>query len=170
MSDNQDFHNRGGLTALLGSVAFVAAFFIYVTFIQKGVDLGENVIEPAAADAPKYDLAGEKQPWVANDNIVAAGQKLYVQNCKMCHGEKGDLVGGIPNARNLIEGQWKAGGGLIGNYKVLQAGIAGTQMVGYKAQLKPYERWAIVHFVESITNNKSKDAADDVAKFAATAD
>ncbi len=170
MSENQDFHNRGGLTALLGSVVFVAAFFIYVSFIQKGVDLGENVIEPAAADAPKYDLASEKEPWVSNDNILVAGAKLYKQNCAMCHGEKGDLVGGLPNARNLVEGQWKQGAGLIAHYKVLQTGIAGTQMAAFKNQLKPFERWALVHFIESITNNKSKDTKEEVAAFASTAD
>ena len=170
MSENQDFHNRGGLTALLGSVVFVAAFFVYVVFVQKGVDLGENVVELSTADAPKYDLASEKAPWVSNENIVAAGAKLFKQNCAVCHGEKGDLVGGLANARNLIEGQWKMGASAIAHYKVLQDGLPGTQMASFKAQLKPFERWALVNFIESITKNKSTDKPADVATFAQSAD
>jgi mono/diheme cytochrome c family protein len=170
MSEDKDFHNRGGLLALLASIVFVAVFFIYIVFIQAGVDLGENVIEPVAAGTPKYDLSSEKQPWVASENIIIAGQKIYALNCASCHGAKGDLVGGIPNARNLIEGQWKAGVGSIAHYKVLQNGIAGTSMVSFKAQLKPHERWALVAFIDSITNNKSKDKPEDIASFAAQAD
>lgn len=170
MSENKDFHNRGGLLALLASIAFCCVFFVYIVFVQGGVDLGENVSTPAPADAPKYDLASEKEPWVANEQIVAAGKKLYQMNCASCHGANGDLVGGIPTARNLVEGQWKAGNGSIAHYKVLQNGIAGSAMVSFKAQLKPYERWALVQFIDSITKNKSLDKAENIAAFAATAD
>lgn len=170
MSENKDFHNRGGLLALLGSITFVSVFFIYIVFIQGGVDLGENVSTPASADAVKYDLASEKTPWISNDQIVQAGQKLYQMNCASCHGAKGDLVGGIPTARNLVEGQWKAGAGAIAHFKVLQNGLPGTGMVSFKAQLSPVERWAVVHFVQTITNNKLTEKAEDLASFAATAD
>ena len=170
MSENKDFHNRGGLLALLGSIVFVSVFFIYIVFIQGGVDLGENVSIPAPADAPQFDLAAEKTPWVASPQIVAAGQKLYKMNCASCHGVNGDLVGGLATARNLIEGQWKAGTGSVAHFKVLQNGIAGTSMVSFKAQLNPSERWAIIGFIESITKNKSKDSAADVATFAEKAD
>lgn len=168
MSNQQDYHNSGGLLALLGSIVFVFSFFFYIVVVHKGVDLGENVQEPVAPGAPVFDLAAAKDPWVSTPDIVLAGQKLYKQNCALCHGANGDLVGGIQNARNLVIGQWKQPG-LIGHYKVLQNGIAGTQMAAFK-QLKPYERWAIVHFIDSITNDKSKDKPEDVAAFAATAD
>ena len=170
MSENKDFHNRGGLLALLGSITFVSIFFIYIVFIQGGVDLGENVSTPVPADAVKYDLASEKTPWVTNEKIVQAGQKLFQMNCATCHGAKGDLVGGIPTARNLVEGQWKAGAGAMAHYKVLQNGLPGTGMVSFKAQLKPFERWAIANFIETITKNKLTDKADDLAAFAAKAD
>ncbi len=170
MSENKDFHNRGGLFALLGSIAFVSVFFIYIVFVQGGVDLGENVSTPAPKDAPKYDLASEKQPWVSSEPVIAAGKKLFSMNCASCHGAAGNLIGGIPNARNLVEGQWKAGEGSISHFKVLQNGIAGSAMVSFKAQLKPYERWALVNFIDSITKNKSKDSAADIAAFAAKAD
>lgn len=170
MSQQKDYHNQGGLIALLGSLAFVFAFFFYIVAVNKGVDLGENVSEPAKAEEVKFDLASVKEPWISSEQIVAAGAKLYKANCAMCHGANGDLVGGISNARNLIEGQWKMGGGHIGLFKVLQVGLDGTQMASFKKQLTPSERWAVVNFIESITKNKSKDKPEDVAAFAATAD
>lgn len=170
MSNQQDYHNSGGLFALLGSIVFVFAFFFYVIVIHKGIDLAENVSEPVKAGEVQFDLAAAKDPWIPTDDIVKAGAKIYKQNCALCHGANGDLVGGIATARNLVEGQWKAGGGLISHFKVLQNGIAGTQMASFKAQLKPYERWAVLHFIETLTNNKSSDKPEDIAAFAASAD
>lgn len=170
MAQNQDHHNKGGLLALLGAITFVFAFFFYIVFVNKGVTLDEKVSNPPAAGEVKFDLASVKEPWVANDQVVIEGQKLYKQNCASCHGEKGDLVGGIPNARNLVEGQWKGGNGIISHFKVLQNGLPGTQMVSFKASLKPYERWAILVWIETITKNKSTDKADEIAKFAGSAD
>ncbi len=170
MAENHDHHNQRGLIAFLGSMAFVFLFFFYIVFINKGVELNENVSEPAAADAPKFDLMSVKDPWVANDQVVAAGQKLFKQNCALCHGQNGDLVGGIATARNMVEGQWKYGTGLIAHYKVVQNGIPGTQMASLKQSLKPAERWAILQYVETLTKNKSNDKPEDIAAFAKTAD
>lgn len=170
MSNQQDYHNSGGLFALLGSIIFVFAFFFYIIVIHQGIDLAENISEPLKAGEVQFDLAAAKDPWIATDDIVKAGAKIFKQNCAVCHGTNGDLVGGIAAARNLVEGKWTQGGGLIAQYKVLQTGIAGTQMVSFKAQLKPFERWAVLHFVESITKNKSTDKPGDVAAFAASAD
>lgn len=165
-----DHHHQGGLMALLGAMAFVFIFFFYIVFVNKGVTLDEKVTDPAPADAPKFDLASVKEPWLPNEQVAAAGQKLFKQNCALCHGEKGDLVGGLPNARNLVEGQWKQGEGLINLYKVLANGIQGTQMAGFKQTLKPNERWAVLNYIETITTKKSNDKPEDIAKFAATAE
>jgi mono/diheme cytochrome c family protein len=167
---NQDHHNQGGLFALLGSMAFVFVFFFYIVFINKGPDLDEKVSDPAPVGAPKFDLASVKEPWLPNEQVALAGQKLFKQNCAMCHGEKGDLVGGVPTARNLIDGQWKMGAGFIAHFKVLQNGIPGTQMASVKATMKPAERWAVLNWVNTITKNKSTDKPEDIAAFAATAD
>jgi len=170
MSENHDHHNQSGLIAFLGSMAFVFVFFIYIVFINKGVTLDEKVQDAAPVGAPKFDLASVKDPWNGAPEVITAGQKLYAANCAMCHGAKGDLVGGIPNARNLVQGQWKQGEGLIAHYKVVQNGIPGTQMASFKASLKPYERWAILAYIDTLTSNKSKDKPEDVAAFAEKAD
>ncbi len=170
MANNHDHHNQRGLIAFTGSMAFVFVFFFYIVFVNKGVTLNENVSDPVSANAPKFDLLSAKEPWLENEQVAAAGKKLYVQNCALCHGAKGDLVGGIANARNLVEGKWTQGNGLIAHYKVLQNGIAGTQMASFKQTLNPTERWAVINYIDTFTNNKSTDKAEDIATFAKSAD
>src|SRR5690348_13555908 len=108
MSENHDHHNHGGMIAFLGSMVFVFCFFFYIVFINKGVELDEKVSIPEAPGAAKFDLSSVKEPWLPNPQVAAAGEKLFKQNCALCHGPKGDLVGGLPNARNMVEGKWKA--------------------------------------------------------------
>ena len=170
MSENHDHHNQGGLIALLGSVSFAFIFFFYIVFINKGVSLDEKVSEPVKAGAIKFELASVKEPWLPNAEVTTAGEKLFKLNCAACHGIKGDLVGGIPTARHLVDGHWKAGEGIISHFKVLQNGIKGSQMASFKQILNPSERWAVLNWIETITNNKSQDKPDDIATFAKSAD
>ena len=139
----------------------------YSLILKKPVFAAPEPVKPGEV---QFDLGSVKEPWVASEGVTQAGQKIYKQNCALCHGQKGDLVGGIATARNLVEGQWKAGNGMMAHFKVLQNGIPGTQMASFKTQLKPSERWAVLHFIETLTKNKSQDKPEDVAAFAATAD
>jgi mono/diheme cytochrome c family protein len=174
---NSDHHNHGGMLAFIFSMVFVLSFFVYLVFIHPGVDLKENIKDPVAANATlavaAVDVSKIAEPWVENADMVKHGQKLYAQNCAMCHGAegKGDGSAGAglnPKPRNLVEGPWKKGGGYIGHYTVLTDGIAGSSMAAY-AHLKPVDRWALVQFIESITNAKVKEDAAKVAEFAKTA-
>jgi mono/diheme cytochrome c family protein len=175
MSENKDHYNHGGLLAFVFSMAFVFAFFFYIVFIYRGIDLKENLQTPSADAAieEKIDLSQVTEPWVESPDLVKHGTKLYAQNCAMCHGAegKGDGAAGAglnPKPRNLVTGPWKKGGGLIGHYTVLTEGLAGSSMASY-AHLKPIDRWALVHFIQSITQAKPKEDLAKVADFAKAA-
>ncbi|MFZ4404465.1 MAG: c-type cytochrome [Pseudobdellovibrionaceae bacterium] len=179
MSENQphDSHNRAGLLAFSFSMVFVLCFLFYIVAINRGVDLGENVVDPNAPDAkaavPVFDIATVKEPWVSDEQVVAHGAKLYATNCAMCHGAegKGDGAAGAalnPKPRNLVEGKWTQGTGSIAHYNVLLNGIKGTSMAAY-AHFSTADRWAMVQFIDSITQNKSKDDPAKIAEFAKTA-
>ncbi|MES3038044.1 MAG: cytochrome c [Bdellovibrionota bacterium] len=177
MAENQDQYNRGGMIAFMASMVFVCGFFIYLVVIHPGVNLGENVVDPNAAGAgpavPSFDITKVQEPWVETPELLTYGAKLYKTNCAMCHGEqgKGDGPAGAglnPKPRNLVEGKWTQGPGLVDHFKVVTNGIPGTSMASF-AHFKPADRWAIVRFVESITQNKSKDDPKVVAEFAKTA-
>ncbi|MFP5518947.1 MAG: c-type cytochrome [Bdellovibrionia bacterium] len=178
MSENRDEYNRGGMFAFTFSMAFVLAFFVYLVAVNKGVDLGENIVDPNApasteAAAPAFDITTVAEPWVENPEVIAYGKKLYATNCAMCHGAegKGDGAAGAglnPKPRNLVEGGWKLGPGIIAKYKVLSEGLTGTSMASY-AHLKSADRWAMAQFIQSITNDKGSDDPAAVAAFAKTA-
>jgi mono/diheme cytochrome c family protein len=180
MSDQQDqsnYHNRGGLFAFMFSMVAVFAFFFYLVAIHKGVDLDEKVVDPHAPAAPGAQLAFNvdkvAEPWVSSDEMVAYGKKLFAANCALCHGPegKGDGPSGQglnPKPRNLVEGNWTQGSGPIAHFKVLQNGIPGSSMASF-AHFKPADRWALVHFIQSITQNKGSDDPAKIAEFAKTA-
>ncbi|WP_413289725.1 c-type cytochrome [Bdellovibrio sp. HCB337] len=177
MSESREEYNRGGMIAFIFSMAFVFCFFIYIVAIHPGVELGEKVVDPTAvaqgtAEAA-FDIATVKEPWVANEQVVAHGKKLFATNCAMCHGNegKGDGPAGAglnPKPRNLVEGKWTQGSGAIAHFKVVTNGIPGTSMASY-AHFKVADRWALVQFIDSITQNKGSDKPEQVAEFAKTA-
>ncbi len=181
MSNNADAHNRGGFFALIFSVAFCLVFFIYVSFMEKGVDLKEVDESAAAASpaaggtaAPAIDMTKVAKPWVENADVAAYGKGVYKNTCAVCHGNegKGDGPAGaalVPPPRNFVEGKWKKGGTSIALFNTLHNGIEGTSMASFK-HLPKADRWALVQFVRSITQNKEADDAAKLDAFAATAD
>lgn len=180
MSDQQDHsnhHNRGGLYAFMFSMVFIFAFFFYLVAIHKGVDLDEKVVDPhapvAEGTAPAFDIEKVSEPWVSSEEMIAHGQKVFAANCALCHGAegKGDGAAGQglnPKPRNLVEGKWTEGAGAISHFKVVTNGIPGSSMASF-AHLKVGDRWALVHFIQSITQNKGSDDPAAIAEFAKTA-
>ena len=169
-------YNHGGLIAFLFAMVFCFVFFFYIVFLHPGVDLKEGLAAPQAsaqAIVAQVDVSKIGEPWVSNPDMVTHGTKLFAQNCAMCHGNegRGDGPAGAglnPKPKNLIEGPWKKGGGYIGWYTALTEGIAGGSMASYK-HLKPVDRWALVQFIDSITQAKPKEDLAQVAAFAKSA-
>lgn len=179
MSEFKEEYNKGGLIAFLFSMIVVFGFIIYLAVIHPGVDLGENMKDPSELAPVKEDiLAGfniddVKEPWVSSEKMIAYGNKVFETNCSTCHGKegKGDGVAGAalnPKPRNFVEGKWTQGEGMTSHFKAISNGIAGSAMAPY-GHMKAGDRWALVHWIESVTNNKSKEDAAKVAEFAKTA-
>lgn len=172
---NNDQYNRGGMLAFVFSMVFVFAFFIYIVAIHPGVDLGENLQDPPAPGAKAEVLADVSkiaEPWVPNEDMVKYGQKVFAQNCALCHGAegKGDGQAGLglnPRPRNLTEGPWKKGGGFIGWFTAISEGLPPSAMASYK-HFKAVDRWALVQFINSITKAKVNEDPAKVAEFAKT--
>jgi mono/diheme cytochrome c family protein len=181
----RDF-NRGGLIALLGSIAFTMAYFVYVAFLSGGVNLKEiapegkgaasqpaasNAVLPIAAEEDKDpDVSANKEPWLATPELIAHGRHVFKTTCALCHGAqgRGDGPAGAslnPHPRNLVEGKWKRGGTSLGLYDVLSNGLPPSAMASY-GYMPPIDRWALVAYIRSITDNK---VADDVAALKAKA-
>ena len=168
-------YNKGGFVVLLASVFFSFSWFAYVSFFIPPVDLGETSAEALAAGAPPPQLTDSDQnkPWVLSETLTAHGENIYQTYCSLCHGKTGvgDGPGGQglnPPPRDLIVGEWQIGGSSIQLYKTLIEGIEGTSMVSF-SYLSKVDRWALVHYVRSITKNLVKDNPKELEDYATTA-
>lgn len=177
----KDTYNRGGFIAFLFSMAFSLVFFVYVTVVHPGINLKEvpepvQAAQPAAGGAgpaKEIDIAKVEKPWVEDEGVAAHGAKIFANNCAVCHGPKGlgDGPAGLslnPRPRNFIEGKWKVGGDSISLFKTVQNGIPGSSMASF-AHIPAADRWSLVQFIRSITQNKVKDDPAKVEAFAKTA-
>lgn len=180
MSAEQNSYNKGGMVTFVASMFVSLAVLVYVCFFSGGIDLKEVKQQAAGAAQTQaaggvegaVDVSGVKDPWVSSDQMVNRGKQLYAQNCAMCHGPdgKGDGPAGMslnPKPRNFVEGKWKKGGTRLGLMEVLNNGLPPSSMASYK-HLAINDRWSLVHFIRSITQNKVKDDDADVASKAAS--
>lgn len=170
-------YNKGGFVILLASVFFSFLWFIYLSFFSPPVDLGELEADlggpTAAAAVVQLSSADREKPWITSETLVAYGEKTYQTYCASCHGKTGigdglAAKGLNPPPRDIVEGQWKQGGSSIQLYQTLIKGIEGTSMVSF-SYLSSLDRWALVQYVRSITNNEVKDDPEKLENFAKTA-
>ena len=170
-------YNKGGFVILLASVFFSFLWFIYLVFLSPPMDLGELEADTGGSttDSAVVQLSptDKEKPWLVSDALIAYGQKSYQTYCASCHGKTGvgdglAAKGLTPPPRNIVEGEWKQGGSSIQLYQTLINGIEGTSMVSF-SYLSSLDRWALVHYVRSITNNEVKDDPEKLENFAKTA-
>lgn len=174
---NADNYNRGGFIAFIFSMGFSLVFFVYIVVIHPGIDLKEVPEEGAAvettvagASEEKVDVSGIEKPWEPNEMMVAHGKAVYQQSCAICHGAggTGDGPAGkslVPPPRNLVEGNWVKGGTSIALFNTIKNGLPGTSMAAF-AHIPVKDRWAMVQFIRSITENKPEDNAQELEAFA----
>ncbi|MGE0528531.1 MAG: cytochrome c [Bdellovibrionales bacterium] len=178
-----DSYNRGGYIAFLFSMVFSLLFFVYISVIHPGVNLKE-VPEPKAAPeqtvaegdkgkpAQAVDVSQIPNPWEESESLVTHGKSVYATNCAVCHGPTGEGNGPAgtalnPPPRNFVEGKWKVGGDRVNLFKTISEGIKGTSMAAF-GHLPVPDRWALVHYIRSITKNKVQDDSAKVEAFAKT--
>ncbi len=183
MSDNKSNYDRGdynksGLIIFIASFGFSILLFGYLGYIHDGVDLkevketvqGSNEMGLAKKEVKKIDLSQITEPWVFSDDLVAHGTKVYATNCTICHGAKGLGNGpagsGLnPPPRNLVKGGWKSGGTSKALFLTLTNGLEGTSMASF-GHLKKIDRWALVHYIRSITEDKPEDDMAELESYA----
>src|SRR5712691_5794157 len=85
------------LVGILGALALFSMLALAASLAAQGSAAQGDAAQPWAAPPSDRDVKNPVPPTPEN---VAAGKKLYEDNCLMCHGEKG--IGDGINGENLV--------------------------------------------------------------------
>lgn len=156
------------------NVTFFASFVFLAIFVGlTSSDLFYRINPPPVKVDPS-DLQASAEPVDVKKlvhetpELLAKGKALYAQQCITCHGAdgKGDgpAAGTLtPKPRNFTgtEG-WKFGRSVANIFGTLTKGSPGTAMPAFSA-LSAEERFALAHYVHSITPSPPADKPEDIA-------
>ena len=167
---NNNSYNKLGFLFFIAVISFSSFWAVYFLLYNNKIDLAEETDMVQEEAAPKGLTAEEQaRPWITTAQLVSHGSKIYQAQCALCHGTEGlgDGTPGLtPPPRNLVEGKWTIGGTPQALFITLQKGIEGGSMVSFK-HLPKLDRWALVHYIRSITENKvafNEQELEDFAK------
>lgn len=110
---------------------------------------------------PQGASARLKNPLKKTRTVLNRGREMYGVYCKVCHGEMGEgdgtIVPKFPRPPSLQTDKIRGySDGMI--YHIITEGQ--NLMPSYAVQVKPKDRWAIIHFLRVLHRAKKPTAAD----------
>lgn len=159
------YDNHVDQVVFVSSFIFVAIFvgLTWADVFYRPVDTPAKIVavEPASGNA------GEQmaQFLQSNPELLELGKTVYLNNCQTCHGSKGQGDGPAaqalnPKPRNFTSGEWRFGGTPSQVFTTVTKGNGGMPSFG---ALSLKERWAVIHYVRSLSPNKSEDTPETLA-------
>jgi mono/diheme cytochrome c family protein len=135
----------------LGIVLVTAA--LPIALAAHGVQQHQHPTEGGAHKHP--EAAKLKNPVAVTPESIAAGQKVYAQNCASCHGETGKGDGRMgaelkPPPSNVADADWKHGATDGEIFTVVRDGIRTTPMKSFKSKLTTDQMWQVVNYRRSL--------------------
>lgn len=143
---------------IIFAVIYLARFHIFDGYDQEE----EYLTEVAQAEADIEEWKENNKDFVSVDNVtmlededrLANGEQVYIQNCVACH--KIDGGGGI--GPNLTDEQWILGGGIKNIFSTIsEGGRSGKGMVAWKNSLSPSEMQEVASYVMTFQGTTPTD-------------
>ncbi len=161
------YGNKTNIVVFLSSL-FCLALFVGLTasdMLDRGLVEPMKVVD-SGGGADMGDVA--KLAKVTPEQITE-GKKIFAANCISCHGTEGKGNGPAaaaftPKPRNFTSGEWKNGGKPT---EIFQTLISGLGSMPSFAALPAEQRWALVHYVRSLSPKRPEDSTTDVTALAA---
>lgn len=154
------YDNNENRTIFGSSLFFVAIFFTLTSadlFTRGDVKVSGPIMKQAASKVEK--------PWIETEALLGHGKELFVTNCASCHGEKGmgDGPAGLAlKARNFHnESEWKNG---FKSAQIFGTLTAGLNLMPSFSTLAADDRWALAHYVRTMTPSKPESTDEDLKK------
>jgi cytochrome c oxidase cbb3-type subunit 2 len=132
---------------------------------QEALTSAQPPVSGAALATTKItfsDLPVPPKPAVTSE-FIAHGQRVYLQNCAACHGEKGDGKGDaaaflLPKPRDFVPANYRLRSTPSGKlptdvdlFRSVSFGMAGTPMPPWKHILNDDDRWAVVEYLKTFS-------------------
>jgi cytochrome c oxidase cbb3-type subunit III len=98
----------------------------------------------------------------AGDAGIAAGLKIYADNCKSCHGEGGSgMNAGNPTlGPNLADEYWLHGGSINDIFKTIKYGVVEKGMISWQDQLSPADIKNVSNYILSLQGTNPQPAKE----------
>lgn len=138
-----------------GTIIFAVVYIGYFHFSDYGVNQAteyENEVAESKAAVKAYlakqtDLVDENTVTaVTDENALAMGGTIYINNCAVCHGPEGQ--GGV--GPNFADAYWIHGGDIKDLFKTIKYGVPEKGMISWKAQLKAGDMQKVASYILSL--------------------
>lgn len=95
--------------------------------------------------------------------VRARGERLYRENCALCHGDNADgrgarSMGLDRKPANFTEPVWSRPESASRAFDAITKGVPGTPMPGWGTALTPEDRWALVAFLTAVSERAAAPA------------
>ncbi|MGI9190997.1 MAG: cbb3-type cytochrome c oxidase N-terminal domain-containing protein [Chitinophagaceae bacterium] len=118
----------------------------YEAQIEQGEQDRLEYIKKAGASVDENSVT-----LLADASMIGGGEKIYVQNCVACHGDKGQ--GGV--GPNLTDPYWIHGGDIHSIFKTIKYGVPEKGMRSWQSEIKPADMQAVVSYIITAFGNKN---------------
>ena len=110
-----------------------------------------QLMQAVKENIPKEYQIMERTPILPSEESLQKGNALFLQNCSVCHGEKGDGKGPAaaalnPPPANFLDKKHSGMYGPGGKYWIIGHGTGQTGMPAF-TQFTPIERWHLVNHI-----------------------
>lgn len=143
------------LAGILGALALLTMLALAALLVPQGNAAQGSAAEPWAAPPSDRDV---KNPVPATPENVAAGKKLYEDNCAMCHGDKGagDGITGenlVVKPADLTDAKLMKGETDGSLFWKITTGRAPMQ--SWKDTLSDTQRWQLVDYIRTFIKGEA---------------
>lgn len=133
------------------------AFGLAAALAVAAVVAWRLVATPGIREDLPPDFAGKRNP-LAGPDAVAAGDRLFHENCASCHGDEADGHGPAAHGLTPPPANFKSGSVLAQHsdaylfYRVT-TGKPGTAMPSFHGALGDTEKWQVIAYLRSLATN-----------------
>ena len=148
-----------------GTILFSVFYLVGYHIVGNGQIMTTEYAEEVAMAETERNEYMKKVGDKINENTVVllkdaksieAGQKIYMQSCLACHGDKGQ--GGV--GPNMTDEYWIHGGTLKNVFHTIAEGVPEKGMISWKKTLNPVQIQQVTSFLMTLVGTKPANAKE----------